>query len=312
MITFLNSISAVALILVIASFGYLAGKLGWLGPETKKFIVKMLNNVAVPCLCVKNLLGDVSLDMFSQAGPLLLAALISISFTLALGLLLAKLLKIPHRRYGGFVAMCAFSNSIFVGYPMCIELFGEAAVPYIMMFYIVNTALFWTVGEILIRRSGETENKSFSLSGCMRGMLTPPLIALVICAALLAMDFKAPSFVLSLCTYMGGLVTPLALIYIGYLIYETGIKNIKLTRDMWAVMLVRFVAAPVSMLLLCRWFSIEGIARGVNVIEAGMPIMIQSVVLASAMGADDAYNAVGMSVTTAACFVVVPLLMLIV
>lgn len=79
--------------------------------------------------------------------------------TLLLGFIFAKLLKPEAKRRGGFIAMCAFSNSVFVGLPMNTGLFGDEAVPYVMCFYIVNTTLFWTIGNYLISRSGEGEKR---------------------------------------------------------------------------------------------------------------------------------------------------------
>ena len=50
---------------------------------------------------------------------------------------------------------------------------------------------------------------------------------------------------------------------------------------------------------------------GVLVIESAMPVMTQAVVVAGAHDADESFLAGGMCVTTLGCFVVVPLLMLV-
>ena len=56
--------------------------------------------------------------------------------------------------------MCAFSNSVFIGLPMNTGLFGDEAVPYVMAFYVVNTTLFWTIGNFVISKSGESEKEA--------------------------------------------------------------------------------------------------------------------------------------------------------
>lgn len=110
---------------------------------------------------------------------------------------------------------------------------------------------------------------------------------------------------------MGNTVTPLALIYIGFLIYETGLKNLKPDAGIWVVSGMRFIISPLIMLLMCRVFNIGGMAQSVFMIEAAMPVMTQSVVVSAYAGADEKYNALGMGFTSILCLIAVPVLMLI-
>ena len=55
-----------------------------------------------------------------------------------------------------------------------------------------------------------------------------------------------------------------------------------------------------------------GTGEGVFIIEAAMPVMTQSVVVSSSCGADEQYVAQGMSISTLACFVSIPLIMMVI
>lgn len=308
----LNSLSAVALILAMAAVGFFCGKVGWLSREHKPFIVRLIINICVPLMCADNFFNSVTLDMLKGAGPLFLVTLLSLCITMLLGLLFARLFRIEHKRYGGFVVMCALSNSLFIGLPMCTELFGIEAVPHVMIFYIVNTTFFWTAGALMLRKSGLGKDARLSPLETARGILNPPIISLVLCAALVAAGFRPPHIFLSFAHYLGSLVTPLSLIYVGFVIYETGLSNLRLDKTMLAVLAMRFVVAPLVTLALCHAFGVEGIQRGVLTLEAAMPVMTQSVVVSASVGADERYTAAGLSLTTLACFVAVPLLMLLV
>ena len=127
---------------------------------------------------------------------------------------------------------------------------------------------------------------------------------------LAALGVKMPQPVVKLSGYMGNIVTPLALFYIGYALYEYGFKSLKPDRCMLAVMGMRFIAAPLIMLVLCKLFGLSGMPSGVLVIESAMPVMTQAVVVAAANDADESFVAAGMSLTTLGCFIFVPLLML--
>jgi len=125
------------------------------------------------------------------------------------------------------------------------------------------------------------------------------------------MGVKLNGLLESFTKYMGNTVTPLALIYIGFLIYETGLKNLKPDAGIWVVSGMRFIISPLIMLLMCRVFNIGGMAQSVFMIEAAMPVMTQSVVVSAYAGADEKYNALGMGFTSILCLIAVPVLMLI-
>ena len=334
--TLLSSLAAVAIVMCIVAVGFLFARKGYIKREHKGLMTKLIINAGMPALVMSNILG--SLDLDSLENPLLLIGLpiLSMTVTLAIGLLLARILKPAPARRGGFIVMCAFSNSIFVGLPMNTGLFGSAAVPYVMIFYMVNTTFFWTVGNYLINKSGDAArgvSQKAGIGKSLKKLLSPPLIALMIAIPLLVMEYllrrnagfmagfeasAVHSFVtlvqrsfVKMCGYVGNIVTPLALLYIGSALYEYGFRSLKPDRDLIVSAAVRFIAAPASMLLLCRLLGVSGVASGVFVVEAAMPAMTQAVVLAASCDADESFVAAGMCITTLGCFVLVPVLMLI-
>ena len=334
--TLLTSLAAVAIVMCIVAVGYLFARKGYIKREHKGLMTKLIINAGMPALVMSNILGSLDLDTLGDPLKLIGIPILSMTATLAIGLLLAAVLKPSPVRRGGFVVMCAFSNSIFVGLPMNTGLFGDAAIPYVMIFYMVNTTFFWTVGNYLINKSGEAGRgggAKMSLGKSLKKLLSPPLIALMIAIPLLIMEYflkKNAGFMgaftawggydtialvqrsfVKMCGYVGNIVTPLALLYIGSALYEYGFKSLKPDRDMFAAIAVRFIAAPAVMLLLCKAMGLGGVGSGVFVVESAMPVMTQAVVLAASCDADESFVAAGMCLTTLGCFVLVPVLMLI-
>ena len=103
----------------------------------------------------------------------------------------------------------------------------------------------------------------------------------------------------------------LALLLTGYIIYEIGLKNLRLDRDLALVMLFRFLLVPGVSFALCELFSVAGLGRSVLLVETAMPVVTQTVVAAADYGADERFAAQGAALSTLACFVVIPALMLI-
>lgn len=297
------------MILVMVAVGYALGKLGWLKAEHKTFFGKFLINIAVPCMCIVNIFESFDAETLKSAGSLLLVPPISIVIIALLSFFTAKLLKLGKKRFGIFVAMSAFSNTMFVGYPLCYELFGEAGVIYVLLYYISSSVLFWTIGASNIYSAS---NVKPGVKATLKRLVSVPLITLAAAIALLMLHFQPPAFIMKLCSYFSKTVTPLSLIYVGLVIYLTGFKNIRVDKTMLFALGFRFIVSPALIVGLCALFNITSLARSVYTVQAAMPVMAQSVAMASLAGADDSYCAVGMTLSTLACFIVVPVLMLII
>ena len=268
--SFLHAVASVTLILLLTATGYFCAVRGWMSPQAKAFISKFTMSVAIPRMCVYGLTNNLTRELLMGSVGFLLVPFLSTVAGFLLSLLVGRLLKLPRRRLGVFMMMCSVSNAIFIGLPMCTELFGEACTPYVMLYYLVNTSF-----------------------------------------VLVLADVKLPSLVMSYCKYMNNLVTPLALLLTGYIIHEIGLKNLRLDRDLTLVMVFRFLLVPGLSLALCALLGVTGLGRSTLIVETAMPVVTQTVVAAADYGADEQFAAQGAALSTLACFIVIPVLMLI-
>lgn len=305
---FLHAVSSVTMILLLTATGYFCAGRGWMGPQVKAFISKFLMTLAIPCMCIYGLTNNLSHDLLAESGSFLLVPLLSTAAAFLLSFAAGKLLKLPRRRLGVFIMMCSVSNAIFIGLAMCTELFGEVCTPYVMLYYLVNTSFVQLVGISLIRWSagqgGGSAGKAFR-----KFITTPAVLSVFLAVALVLFDVQLPSLIKNYCKYLNNLVTPLALVLTGYIIYDIGLKNLRFDRAQGAVLFFRFLLAPATALALCAAFGVTGLARDVLAVESAMPVVTQTVVAAAEYGADEQFAAQGAALSTLCCFVVIPVLM---
>lgn len=304
---FLHGISSVTIILLLTATGYLCGAKGWMRAEAKAFLSRFLLSLAVPCMCISGLRGNLTREMLSGSLRLLAAPFICNALNFAFSFLLAGLLKLPRRQKGVFMVMCSLSNAMFVGYAMCTELFGEACVPYVMLFYLANTSFTQTLAMWLIRRSAEDGGSDWKRS--LNFLASPTALGLFTGFALVLLDVKLPSFLASYLRYMSNIVSPLALLLTGYIIYEIGWDKLRLDRNLAVMLAFRFLLSPGLYVLCCALFGVRGLARDTLVVEAAMPVVTQTVVAAAQYGADERFAAEGAALSTLGSFVVIPVLM---
>ena len=307
--SFLHAVASVTIILLLTATGYFCAAMGWMSPQAKRFISKFTMSVAIPCMCVYGLTNNLTHELLAGSLGFLLVPLLSTVGAFLLSLLVGRLLKLPRKRLGVFMMMCSVSNAIFIGLPMCTELFGEACTPYVMLYYLVNTSFVQLVGLSLVRWSGE--GGGFDKRMIKKFLTTPAVIGVLVSFVLVFTGIRLPSLVMSYCKYMNNLVTPLALLLTGYIIYEIGLKNLKLDRDLAIMLLFRFLLVPGVSFALCELFGVAGLGRSVLLVETAMPVVTQTVVAAADYGADEQFAAQGAALSTLSCFVVIPVLMLI-
>ena len=311
---FLNAVSAVVVLLMLMAVGYIMGRLGWMTKAEKGFISKFIVNIAVPCNCITGLLNNLDHDSLLQAGLMVASAMVGVAVTLALCLLLAKLLRLPQERWGVFVAMAAFSNTLFIGLPVSTQLFGDVCVPYVMIYYLANTIFTQSVILMLVERSG-TASHSRGIKGFLKDVFTkPPILTVIASVLMLIVGFRPPEVFMSFAKYISGSVSPLALIYCGFIIYELGLSNLRPSqlrqmKGLPTMLAARLVISPLICAGMCRLFGITGLAYQVFVVESALPVVSQVTVMAGDFGADDKYAATGATLSTLACFITIPVLM---
>ncbi len=309
---FFNAVSACLVLLMLMAVGYVMGVWGWMTAAEKRFISKFIINIAVPCNCLVGLLDNLDRSSLAQAGLMVLAGFTGIGASMAVAVAAAALLRLPREQWGVFVAMAGLSNTIFIGIPVCTQLFGEACMPYLMLYYLGNTSVLQSAGILLVERAGSKVTRERGVLPFLRNLFTkPPILMVIFSVLLLVLGLRPPEPVMKFAGYVSGSVSPLALIYCGFIVYEVGLKNLRFLRGLPTMLVLRLVLSPVICLGCCTLFGMTGLPLHVFVVESALPVVSQVTVMAGAFGADEQYAAVGSCLSILGSFITIPILMLI-
>ena len=184
--------------------------------------------------------------------------------------------------------------------------------PYIMLYYLGHTSFLQSVGVMLIERAGNGSGQGTSLWGFLKDMFTkPPILGVIFSIVLLVLGLRLPDPLMRFAGYISNSVSPLALFYCGFIVYEVGLKNLRFLRGLPTMLVMRLVLSPVICLACCSLFGMEGLPLQVFVVESALPVVSQVTVMAGAYGADEEYAATGACLSILASFVTIPILMLI-
>ncbi|MGI6189597.1 MAG: AEC family transporter [Clostridiales bacterium] len=307
----LDAVQSILSILIMISIGYVLSLRGWFNKETPALFSRLVVRVSLPALMLSNLLTTFSKETLFEAGIGLMLPIFVILFLYWFGRIISGVLKVPPNRRGVFLSLFAFSNTIFIGLPVNMALFGEQNVSFVLLYYMSNTVIFWTIGVNGIRRDGQADNKAASAKQIIKNFLSPPLMMFIFAMILILFDVKLPRFIMDTSRYIGNLTTPMSMLYMGIIIQSIRRSDIEFSKDMLVVILGRFVIAPLLILGLMYFIPVPVIMKKVFVVQAAMPAMTQTSIVSRAYGADHRYAAAMVTATTAASLVFIPLYMLI-
>lgn len=306
---FLRSISGILVILGMILVGFVIGEKGWFDDKSRGLLAKLVTQVALPCYMLYTITQRFTAADLLIMLPALRFPALSMVILLGIATGVARIFAVRQDRRGLFISMFFNSNTIFVGLPINQALFGDASIPYVLIYYMCNTTFFWTLGTYLIQRDGEGEAQ-FDLKTSLKKVFSPPLMGFILGLVMVMLQIKLPAFLASDLQYLGNLTTPLSMIFIGLSVSHVGVKQLVLGKEQLLILLGRFLVAPLLMASIVYWVPLPSLMKQVFIIQSAMPVMTNAPVVARLYGADSDYAAVMVTETTLATMVVIPILML--
>ena len=148
-----------------------------------------------------------------------------------------------------------------------------------------------------------------------------PLVVFFGCVLMIVWGLVPPKFVMDAAKYIGNMVTPLSLFFTGIIITRMLKKGrIRWERGYGPMLIGRFLIAPLSIYLFSLFIPMDmhptdtliPLMRNVLIMQACMPVMSQTSIVAETVGADAEYAAGGTALSTLISLITIPVFMAIV
>lgn len=307
---FLKSIESILTIIILIMTGYAFTHIGWFNETTSKTFSKVVLNISLPCYMVYNITSTFDKSQLASLSKNLIVPVISIAISYLLSIAVSNIIKVERRRKGLFRSMFFASNTMFIGLPVNLALFGESSIPYVLLYYLANTSFYWTIGAYETSRDNPlNKHTTFFSINSIKKIFNPAVIGFILGVLLVLSGLQLPSFILDSCKYIGNLTTPLAMFFTGIVLYSVKLREIKFDKDVITMMLARALVCPTLVLLLIHFIPVPKLMGKVFVIQSAMPGITSASVVAREYGSDYQFAAVITSVTTAASLIVIPVYM---
>lgn len=248
-------------VFLVAMVGYIWARSG--NPLDSAFVALIVNSIATPCLIIDTLTKS---GLKVQAlGEMAAAACVSMVITLAAAYVLLRLAKLPIKT---FLPALTWSNGGNIGLPLCLFAFGPQGLSLAIAYFTISSLSNYTIAQ------------GIAAGGMRFGqiMRMPIVYAIAVALLLVLTGTQMPVVAGRAVQLIGGIAVPLMLLSLGYSLASLTVAS--LNRSV-LLSLARLLGGFAIGWFTAWLFGLEGVAKGVLIIESAMPVAVLNYLFAA-------------------------------
>ena len=293
---FLTSLQSIMPIVLLISLGYFLKGRGMFNDTFSSNLSRLIMSVILPVGVFMSVLHNVQTSDLWDLRYGLLVVMMTYVVSYIIAFIMMKIVHVPRGRRGIFINMVVNDNCLFIGLPVQIALFGPDALP-------TNGASHGESFRTLVRK--------FS----WKKLLPPPLLGFFLALVFLYAQIPLPTVLHNTLNYIGNMVTPLSLLYIGIVLHDAGLKSMRLNKDSIGGIIGRFAVAPFIMFCVIyatkylMGITLDPVAVVTFIVQSAGPVIAVLPIVANEAGSDLPF-ATGLVTISSVLFVfVIPVIM---
>ncbi|MDR3125932.1 MAG: AEC family transporter [Candidatus Nomurabacteria bacterium] len=232
---FYSSLIAVA---IMIAAGFALGKAGWVDEHFNKKLINLLLMVAMPCALFSAFPEVFHID----ALWLFLWGLGSGALIFLVMVVISQLLFRPRfsrKNYFEYQFAFVFNNAVFLGYPLVSAIFGADGLISYAGFVVIFNLMLFGYGIMLFE-------KKFDVKHIGRAFINPNIIAVLLGMLTFVFSLQLPAPLSASIGYIGGIMTPLSLICIGYMLSRAELGKVFRNRKIVLTCVAQLILGPLA------------------------------------------------------------------
>lgn len=272
-------------VLCLVGVGLLCRVLGVINDGGQRQLARLVMTVFVPAMLFMAGRESDPVALLREGPLVFLAGLVFPVLGYGVGMLAARVMRLPATQSSVVRVGAALCNTAFVGIPVCAALWGAPGAVLAAVYDQALTVPLLTLGPLGYGRgAGRPPWRTL--------LLSPLLWALVLGAASRAAGVSLAAWVTAPLELVSGAALPVALILVGSLALPDHI-SLSLVRPLAAFVGSRLILVPLVVLLVVWALGLRGVGSGVMVLQAAMPASVVATVMAKEYNADADLAAAG-------------------
>ena len=192
---FLTATESVLSIVLLIALGYILQQKNWFADTFAANLSRLIMNIALPASIFVSVLEYLNRDKLMALTDGLIYGALSVILGYLVAILLVKLCHIRAGRRGTFINAIVNANTIFIGLPLNTALFGETAMPYFLVYYVLNTVSTWASVYFIAGDASQTDNHAVKPPFNWKKLLPAPLLGFLVALIFLLAELSVPTFI---------------------------------------------------------------------------------------------------------------------
>ncbi|MCB1514106.1 MAG: AEC family transporter [Hyphomicrobiaceae bacterium] len=278
-------LTIVAPVFGLIMIGYVSGRLRLVSQAAGTGIADFAFTLAIPALLCRTV---ASAELGSLAPVGILGSFYSAGFLTwaAASLATVFLLRRPVADAPAISMTSTFGNTIMLGIPLAMGVYGAAATPVIALVLAIHAPTWWLTGMLQASTTGQYEGQSrvSILKSTLKDLIRNPIVLGILAGALWRLTgAPLPAAIDRLLQLMAQASVPTALVALGLSLVNFEIKGQVPT--LIAVTVLKLVYMPVLAWIFATYvFGLDDMTRGIVTILAAMPTGANAFLFATRLG----------------------------
>ncbi len=264
-------VSIVLPVFALIALGYAAVRYGYFSDAAQQGLTEFSASVAVPALLFRTVANSATPSVSPVAIWFAYFGAVAVVWLLAT-LMTRAVLRRPIGDSASIAMTSAYGNSVMLGIPLCVALFGDAAAPPMAAILAFTSPTYWTLATL--HHQAAIADKDHStlrlLIGVARDLARNPLIVAIACGTLVRLtEMPLPTVLDRVLQLLGQAGVPTALVALGAGLVGFAVKGQGPTLAM--VLTLKLVVMPLVAFGLITVLQLPAAAAGVVLIFAAAP-----------------------------------------
>lgn len=300
--------NSVLMLFVLVALGYVIGKRKIIRSECASDLSTFIIKVTMPVTVFLSMQMEYEQRLAIEGIKIFFLAFAFHFFCLLIGLLFAKICRIPQEERGTWLFVCLFSNNGFMGFPLGLAIYGNDGLFLMSIANVVTNILIFSLGLLLLTRGHQVSEKiSF------RKMFVNNInIAVVLGLICYVGQIQLPDLVLDTLNYVGRITAGLSMIVVGLSLSRLNAREMLKGRTVWYLTAVRLIIIPAAVILVMKMLPwLQGsMTSATLILMAGLPSASSVSIISEQYHLNNPLASKSIFLTTLFCLVTIPLVML--
>lgn len=284
---------------MMIGLGLLIGKCALCHDSLADDLTKLVLNITMPFLILSSVTSSLSGQI--PVTDIFIATFILVILLPIVSYFIVKVF-IKNQDASLYMFMMIYPNVGFMGFPLIQSIYGQGALLYTAIINIGFNISLFSLGVFMMDQQRHLQPQIF-----FKKLISPGIIASFIALGIYLFHIELPDFIISFCSSIGNMTTPLSMMIIGLTMSQYNLKNMLSHFYVYLFCIFINLVLPICFMPFFQWIH-HDVVRGIALIILAMPVANSAALYAKTYHHNEQLAVQSIFISTLLSMLTIPLL----